>query len=113
MEDQLTGFPAEDCLAKPLSFEASEDQIFAAEGRWLSNIPILAELLPSQEKKPLIRHNKLMICGLHLRLMRMGSRPTDIPSNPQKTYADKGWSGMPNWLGTGRTRVSKSPKRKT
>ncbi len=26
-------------------------------------------------------------------------RPANIPSNPQKTYADKGWLSMADWLG--------------
>jgi len=39
--------------------------------------------------------------------------PADIPANPRETYADKGWTGMGDWLGTGRTRVSKSAKRKS
>jgi hypothetical protein len=28
--------------------------------------------------------------------------PPDIPSNPQLVYADKGWIGIGDWLGTGR-----------
>jgi hypothetical protein len=43
----------------------------------------------------------------------LGALPADIPTNPDKTYADKGWKGMGDWLGTGRTRVSKSAKRKS
>jgi superfamily II DNA or RNA helicase len=31
----------------------------------------------------------------------LGSLPEDIPREPSNTYADKGWSGMGNWLGTG------------
>jgi superfamily II DNA or RNA helicase len=31
-----------------------------------------------------------------------GALPPDIPSNPNRTYADQGWSGMGDWLGTGR-----------
>jgi superfamily II DNA or RNA helicase len=31
-----------------------------------------------------------------------GGRPSDISANPQRTYADKGWSGYGDWLGTGR-----------
>ncbi len=27
-------------------------------------------------------------------------RPDDIPSNPNKTYKDKGWAGIRDWLGT-------------
>ncbi len=46
-------------------------------------------------------------------LPEKGLLPVDIPTNPNRTYANKGWSGMGDWLGTGRTRVSKSPKRKT
>ena len=30
-------------------------------------------------------------------------RPDNIPSNPQLTYKDKGWIGMPDWLGNGNT----------
>ena len=29
-------------------------------------------------------------------------KPEDIPANPQQTYADVGWIGMGDWLGTGR-----------
>jgi superfamily II DNA or RNA helicase len=42
-----------------------------------------------------------------------GTLPPDIPMTPWQTYTDKGWVGMGDWLGTGHTRVSKSPKRKS
>jgi hypothetical protein len=29
-------------------------------------------------------------------------RPADIPSNPNRTYADSGWAGIRDWLGSGR-----------
>ena len=29
-----------------------------------------------------------------------GALPRDVPSNPDKTYANKGWAGMGDWLGT-------------
>ena len=32
---------------------------------------------------------------------RSAQRPRDIPSNPNATYADSGWSGYGDWLGTG------------
>lgn len=34
-------------------------------------------------------------------LPQKGSLPPDIPATPAKTYADKGWAGMGDWLGTG------------
>lgn len=35
-------------------------------------------------------------------LPEKGTFPSDIPINPAVTYADKGWIGMGDWLGTGR-----------
>jgi superfamily II DNA or RNA helicase len=32
----------------------------------------------------------------------MPRKPEDIPANPNQTYADKGWRGYGDWLGTGR-----------
>ena len=31
---------------------------------------------------------------------KSGKRPADIPGNPNKTYKDKGWIGMGDWLGS-------------
>ena len=33
-----------------------------------------------------------------------GKRPANIPANPQKIYAGKGWKGWIDWLGAGRAR---------
>ncbi len=33
------------------------------------------------------------------KLIGKGTRPEDIPTNPNKTYKDKGWQGLPDWLG--------------
>jgi len=35
-------------------------------------------------------------------MSRLGKLPTDIPTTPNTVYADKGWKGMGDWLGTGR-----------
>jgi len=34
---------------------------------------------------------------------KSSKRPTDIPSAPRKTYAEVGWVGFSDWLGTGTT----------
>jgi superfamily II DNA or RNA helicase len=41
------------------------------------------------------------------RMPSKGKLPVDIPSNPNRTYANKGWNGMVDWLGTGRKRNTK------
>ena len=33
---------------------------------------------------------------------KKGMRPTNVPSNPNKTYKAGGWRGWGHWLGTGR-----------
>jgi superfamily II DNA or RNA helicase len=38
---------------------------------------------------------------------RSGEKPTDIPYNPQFTYAEAGWAGYGDWLGTGRVAPGK------
>jgi hypothetical protein len=35
---------------------------------------------------------------------RSGKKPADIPADPYRVYANNGWTGMGDWLGTGRTR---------
>jgi superfamily II DNA or RNA helicase len=33
-----------------------------------------------------------------------GKKPSDIPVNPARAYANEGWAGLGDWLGTGRRR---------
>jgi superfamily II DNA or RNA helicase len=35
---------------------------------------------------------------------KSGKKPADIPACPNRTYAEAGWAGMGDWLGTGRVR---------
>jgi hypothetical protein len=34
--------------------------------------------------------------------LKSGKRPEDIPADPRAAYANDGWSGMGDWIGTGR-----------
>ena len=34
------------------------------------------------------------------KMAKLGRLPADIPACPNQTYADKGWKGMGDWLGT-------------
>ncbi|MEI7728541.1 MAG: DEAD/DEAH box helicase family protein [Verrucomicrobiota bacterium] len=45
-------------------------------------------------------------------ITQLGRFPMDIPTNPNKTYSSKGWRGMGDWLGTGRTHRVKASKPK-
>lgn len=40
---------------------------------------------------------RLYCCG---EMTHLPSKPEDIPANPQRTYAAKGWIGFRDWLGT-------------
>jgi hypothetical protein len=33
---------------------------------------------------------------------KSGKKPHDVPAHPGQTYAETGWAGMGDWLGTGR-----------
>lgn len=49
-----------------------------------------------------------------LAFVKSGLLPSDIPTNPNRTYRDKGWAGLADWLGTGkqpRSRKRRSPER--
>lgn len=35
--------------------------------------------------------------------LKEGGKPNDIPTKPERTYKDKGWIGMSDWLGHGKT----------
>jgi hypothetical protein len=68
---------------------------------------------PFDEARAFARSLKLSSGSEWREYCRSGKRPDDMPSNPEKTYRDSGWISWSDWLGTDRTRVSKSPKRKS
>jgi hypothetical protein len=85
-------------------------------GDWLGTGNIasqLREYRPFGEAKAFARSLKLQNTLEWRKFTKSGKLPSDMPANPDQTYKDKGWSGYGDWLGTGRTRVSKSPKRKS
>ena len=67
---------------------------------------ILREYRPFREARAFARKLKLK-SGAEWRafckgeMPRLGQLPADIPAHPDRTYADKGWKGMGDWLGTG------------
>jgi predicted helicase len=102
---------------KPPDIPASPWNIYVDKGwkgfgDWLGTgnvAPILRIFRPFREARAFARGLKLKsvaewsaFCkGKMPNKMKL---PPDIPAYPNQTYADKGWSGMRDWLGTGRRR---------
>jgi hypothetical protein len=62
----------------------------------------LRRLRPFEKARSFVRRLGLKSSG-QWREYCEGNLPPDIPANPNLTYASKGWVGMGDWLGTGRT----------
>ena len=63
----------------------------------------LRRLRPFEKARSFVRRLGLKSSG-QWREYCKGSLPPDIPANPNQTYANKGWVGMADWLGTGNPR---------
>jgi len=53
-------------------------------------------------RKLKLKSNAEWIAFTQGKLPRLGNLPADIPATPYQTYANKGWKGIGDWLGTGR-----------
>jgi hypothetical protein len=98
----------------PLNIPAKPSESYAEKGwkgfgDWLGTGTIAARLrtyLPFEEARAFVHTLKLKnqdewnkFCKGQI--PEKGMRPADIPTNPNKTYEEKGWKGMGDWLGTG------------
>jgi superfamily II DNA or RNA helicase len=78
-------------------------------GDWLGTgtvAPRLRKYRPFREarkfaRKLKLKNNSEWLAFARGRMPRLGKLPADIPGTPHNTYADKGWKGMGDWLGTG------------
>ena len=57
-----------------------------------------------KEALAFVRGLNLKSSGEWFAYCQSGKKPDDIPTNPNLTYAEAGWAGMGDWLGTGRRR---------
>ena len=62
---------------------------------------------PFEEARPFAHGLKLKSVKEYGAYCKSGNRPDDIPSAPDVVYADSGWIGWGDWLGTGNV-LSKS-----
>lgn len=99
----------------PTDVSASPHKTYAGKGwagmgNWLGTDAVAnqsREFRPFTEARAFARRLKLKsqnewIAFSKGEMPHWGRRPADIPANPNLTYADKGWSGYGDWLGTGR-----------
>jgi superfamily II DNA or RNA helicase len=55
-----------------------------------------------EDARAFVRHLALKSSADWFKYCGSGKKPRDIPSNPNLAYAECGWAGMGDWLGTGR-----------
>jgi superfamily II DNA or RNA helicase len=83
---------------------AYKDKGWTGMGDWLGTgtvAPQLRQYRSFSEAQAYARSLGLRSGSEWKSLGQAGSLPSDIPSNPAAVYADKGWTGFSDWLGTG------------
>jgi len=73
-------------------------------GDWLGTgfvAPRLIKHRPFKEARAFVQNLGLKNSDEWREYCKSGKKPDDIPSNPAKKYANVGWKGMGDWLGTG------------
>jgi superfamily II DNA or RNA helicase len=74
-------------------------------GDWLGTGQVAPQnrvFLPFEEARNYVRSLSLKSRSQWDAFYKAGNLPKDIPAAPQRTYADSGWIGLGDWLGTGR-----------
>ena len=97
---------------RPADIPAKPDNTYADEG-WVGYGDWLGTGKISPRLRQFRSFNKAHTFARGLRLKserewrnycKGGQKPNDIPTNPSTVYAEKGWAGYGDWLGTGRHR---------
>jgi superfamily II DNA or RNA helicase len=94
---------------KPADIPANPNVVYANEGwktwgDWLGTDAVAKYLVsyrPFEKAREYVRSLGLKSSLEYRALRPKGALPADIPSNPNITYAKKGWSTWGDWLGTG------------
>lgn len=95
---------------RPADIPANPNRAYADDwvgfGDWLGTGSVsnrLRRFQPFKEARTFARSLGMKTWQEWTAYCKSGKRPTDIPSNPSKAYADAGWAGFGDWLGTGRS----------
>ena len=95
---------------KPADIPASPEYMYAATGwagigDWLGTGTVathLRQYRPFNDARAYVRRRGLKSAEQWKSYCMSGKKPADIPSVPDRTYADDGWIDFGDWLGTGR-----------
>jgi hypothetical protein len=95
---------------KPNDIPTAASSIYAKDGwsswgDWLGNVRFLGPGRPFKRARTFVRRLGLKSYMEWRDYCKSGKKPSDIPASPAKVYAENGWSGWGDWLGTGRYRV--------
>jgi hypothetical protein len=98
-----SGKKPDDIPAKPNTTYAEEG--WAGYGDWLGTGTVatyLRKYKPFEQARAFVRGLGLKSQSEWIDYTKSGKKPDDIPASPVDVYADDGWAGMGDWLGTGR-----------
>jgi superfamily II DNA or RNA helicase len=95
---------------KPPDIPTNPDKIYAATGwsnwgDWLGTGTVATQLRsyrPFEKARAYVRGLGMTSQAGWKAYCKSGDKPDDIPVNPNDTYADEGWVGLGDWLGTKR-----------
>jgi superfamily II DNA or RNA helicase len=94
---------------RPVDIPTNPNRVYANDGwagmgDWLGTGAVAKskqEFMPFAEAREFVRKLALKNNAEWREYSRSGRRPADIPGSPEQTYADDGWNGYGDWLGTG------------
>jgi superfamily II DNA or RNA helicase len=95
---------------KPSDIPAAPDRTYANDGwagfgDWLGTDRIadrLRQYRSFTKARAFVRRLGLKSKHEWIEYSRSGKKPGDIPADPRRAYANSGWAGFGDWLGTGR-----------
>ena len=83
-------------------------------GDWLGTGTIAPQKMkyrPFEESREFVRKLKIKNQKGWEAYCKSGNKPADIPATPERHYKDKGWKGLPDWLGTDTMSTQERAKR--
>ena len=91
---------------KPKSIPSTPRSVYKKEwvsmGNWLgTGTKHTKDFLSFDDAKKFVRSLNLKNNTEWIKYYKSGNKPDDIPSAPDRTYKNKGWVSLGDWLGTG------------